>query len=322
LNAMIKYLVEIAKEQLATWKLVRGEHFLSYVGVHPKALEAFDYYTGAQSGRAVAMPDWRKTDIIQLRHKPLLIKHIKKLIAGYTSAREYFISQLATKLTTSVHQGAFSKVIFRTTDFKTHDLALLRGSELFEVEERNPQRGNRGLGRYLNDYYHDLFGWELEASRRAAANQQVELGILFPCVRWRRELNQALARVTDLQLKPKAIGMMVEVEANLEEIRQLAGDLTEYSSQSRTTPMFLFGLEDLTQSMEAASREDPKMISFYEKISPALMRGVTHALNNSQGVDFGIHTSTLESIAGRNPEFAALLATSISFLVEDHLIDS
>lgn len=332
-----KYLIERAKRQLSTWKLVRGEHFLSYIGVHPKALEYFDSHQDHSTKNHIEI--WEECKIgVDTPRNPLPIEYLRVLITGYTSAREYFIDQLALKITSSVYESKTNKVIFRTTDFKSHDLKDLIGSEYFEVKERSPQIGNRGLGRYLQPAYHELFDWELEACRRAASNYQIELSILFPFVRTPSQLKQGLARVTDLGVKPTAIGMMIEVPNNVFMVQDFINVLKDHTNHYHETPMFLFGLADLTQTIGVVSRDDPVMVRGfkildpavkgidtivpYDEAAPVVVKSVEHVLSNAleQGVQCGIHTDTLESITGRNPDFAALLTTYISFLVEDHCL--
>jgi hypothetical protein len=359
ISTATKYLIERAKEHLPNWKLVRGEHFLSYLGIHPKALEAFDHHTGAHLRQIPELTDWQKNDVDRLRQRPALIEQIKELIAGYPSAREYFISQLASELISCVSESRTNKIIFRTTDFKTHDLAHLEGANLFEVKERSPQIGNRGLGRYLQPHYQELFDWELESCRRVAGNRQVSLAILFPLVRWPEQLKQGLHRLTEMDVRPRGVGLMVETPSNVLQIDDFITLLKEQRwksswrffsvirnvRQRRTydyhaIPMLVFGIADLTQGTLSAARDDPQMvegidisvpgeetpvtIKLYDEANSAVVASVKHVLIRAldQEVPCGIHTDTLESLAGRDPQFAALLATNISFLVEDHwLVD-
>lgn len=311
-----------SRNYLPTWNLVRGENFLSYIGIHPKALEAFDYYTAFHSGQIQEIPNQHKNDANQLQQKPNFIKHIKGLIDDYTSAREYFISQLASKLISSSSESKINKVIFRTTDFKSNEMVHLIGSELYEVKEFSPQMGNRGLGRYLQPAYRDLFNWELEACRRAILDQQIELAIIFPFVRVPSQLEKGLAIVSEMDVKPKSIGMMIEVPSNVLEIRILINILTRHTNAYHITPMFLFGLADLTQGILAASRLSSEFVKsriYYESATEVIVF-VDYVLDNllEAEVPCGIHTEMLESIFHQNIKFAKLLAEHVSFLVEDY----
>ena len=334
-------LIERARLRLPTWTLVRGEHFLAEIGIHPKALEAFDYYTGIESGRRCDVPAHCKTDVDLLREHSWPVKRIEEQLAGHPSAREYFIAQLDAHLQNAASASSGGNVIYRTTDFKAHDLADLEGAELFETAEThgpNPDWGLRGLSRYLQPSYQDLLAWELEACRRSGAIRPVELALIFPFVRFPRELREAIARVDAVAVRPAALGMMIEVASNVFHIADFVDLLTTWASHGSGRSMFLFGLGDLAATAGGVARGSPdvtlKVHPEVQKLSPeipseidmldqsalCIHRMVEHVLAYAlpHRVSCGIHAHSLESIAGQNPQFATLLAGSLTFLVEDY----
>ena len=320
---LASHLIHRAASFLNTCLLVRGEHFLSLLGVHPKALEAFDQ-SGTASPRRHSVPSaYDAEGLKRIQQHPRLMKRIGQQVAAYPSAREYFISQLAERLVAAGHEGRTQYIVFRTTDFKSNELASLLGAEFFEAKERDPQMGVRGLRRYLSPLYRNVFDWELQACRRASSNGRLALGIVFPFVRDPMELQQGLARVAENNAKPTAIGMMIELPINIDYVVHFAAALVGYTSRNKQVPLFLIGLGDLIQFLMAAARDSPSMVSFHEgKLDVSVVRALTHAVTHARkfGISCGIHADMLLSLASHNPDFAVFLATQMSFLVDDHLL--
>lgn len=314
--------IEKININLPTWKLIRGENFLSYLGVHPKALEMFDYYTVFDSNQSTNIPQQHQNNFNKFKKESNLIEHIERLVENYSTAREYFIDRLSSKIESSLNEGKTNKVIFRTTDFKSHDMEHLIGGELFEVKERSPQMGNRGLGRYLDPSYRELFKWELEACRLAGSKNKIDLAIIFPLVREHLQLMQGIRIMVELGIIPTAIGMMIELPTNVTNVRDFLSVLVAHTMIFKETPIFLFGLADLTQMMLGASRESRRMSEVFDITDVGIRRAVSTVLIEASnwGVQCGIHSDTFENIAERDSVFASILEKSLSFLVEDHWI--
>ena len=115
-------LVESVQVKIPTWSMVCGEQLLAEIGYHPLVLASFDGLIG--NIQKSALPE-------------ALIQAIEQDTDGYPSAAEFFIAKLTDKLIQQFRR--YPTVIHRTTDFKTDDLALLRGFEFFETKEAAPR---------------------------------------------------------------------------------------------------------------------------------------------------------------------------------------
>ncbi len=334
-----------ASEEFISWRLVRGEHFLAYMGVHPKVLELFDH------NRSICKNDdqeiWNNCTVgsgIPKGQKS--IEYLRKMInecsvqiseriGGYASGHDYFVRQLASKLLSCAREAKNKKVIFRTTDFKSHDLTGLFGAKWFENADEPSYLGFRGLGRYLHPIYQELFKWELEACDALSKNTGGDFGIIFPCVRTPSELKQGLELVGRMGIMPLAIGMMVELEINVLMIEEFLEVLRNHTDQYQGSPILLIGLGDLTQSIMGASRTDPryteeieiffpvsgrKKIRVYNETDPAVFDALKHTLYVARkyGVECGIHIDILKSIGEENAKMAEVLIKNLKFYVTDY----
>lgn len=316
---LARFRVQRALESKTTLSLVRGEHYLAELGVHPRILEAMDHMNGISNPRSRDAHYRMESLADELQKHPKLVNQVTELSSQHPSARELFTGQLTSILVAASRSNEAGKVVFRTTDFKTNELAHLAGGELVEAKERNPAMGNRGLGRYLQESHAELFQWELEACRRAASHRETTLGIVFPLVRHPGELAEGLRMVLDASLDLAAIGIMVETPGNVIQASEFADVLLQHTRNQGRQPLFLFGLGDLTQSTRRADRGNPAMSKLYDETSLSVQRSVMHVLGvaGSRNVQCGIHASTLESIAERSPEFALVIATHTSWLAVD-----
>jgi len=342
----IKYIREV----FPIWQFVTGEHFLSNIQIHPKALELFDHsrnqYENDDNQR------WKKCtvgsripkDRFSIEYlKQLIRQHteqIKEKIVGYNSAHEYFVHQLANKILSCTKISQNNKIIFQTTDFKCHELEVLLGCDWFEDFARPSQAGFRGLGRYVHPIYQELFRWELEACDMIGRKPEVELCVVFPFVRIPDELKTALDIIKEMKIKLSAVGMMIEVGTNVLMVEEFIQVLKQFTDHYDCTPIFLFDLSDLTLAMGGIPKDHPlankgievqdpllkkkgyERILLFDETAPEVVESVKHVLFSAgkQNVNCGVHYKTLESINETNKDFSVSLINNIDFLVEDSLI--
>ncbi|MFN4046071.1 MAG: pyruvate, water dikinase, partial [Acidilobaceae archaeon] len=105
----------------------------------------------------------------------------------------YFVDKLAEGVARVAGAIYPRPVVVRFSDFKTNEYAKLKGGEKFEIEERNPMIGWRGVSRYVSPAYEPAFRLEVRAIKKAREEWGLKnVWVMFPFVRTTWELERAL----------------------------------------------------------------------------------------------------------------------------------
>ncbi len=269
--------------------LLRAEFSFGYIGIHPRAIIAYDMMrlldaerdgtiTDAERG---ALAHYREAeswaslegDITVLQAHPNVVRQIQTRIKGFTpagwtrpSAIRYFremhyatIGQIAASF------GKDQVKVYRFLDFKLRELKNLIGGDLFfETAERSSMIGYRGQT-YLNAP-ENLAGFELEVEVLADLIEDgVQIDPMLAFVRNPAELQQSLEFVLAIfrrrGIMPRNLGMMSEIPANASQVQEFAQLLSTAAQQYGFQWYFSFGTNDLTQGILHAGRDEPALHS-------------------------------------------------------------
>jgi pyruvate, water dikinase len=270
---------------------------------HPLAGLAYDKYN-ANKIKDPRQKQWVKENVIDPVGEDL-----KTIIGEYGSYQEFYVDKLSTAIIkiASAQIGGQS-IKYRTTDFKTNEYANQKGAFAFEVQENNPMMGNRGLYRMLHPDYIEAFKLELKAIKRAREVQS-NVDIMFPVVRTVEELESVVGLMAqeglfDTEDKP-AIGMMVEVPANIFQSEEFYAKLKELADKYNTEAFMSIGSNDLTQFTLGLGRDNDKMSKMFSENDPAVRRALEIVIKNTR--KYGIKSGLCGQKPSNDPEFAGLL---------------
>lgn len=272
--------------------LLRAEFVLAQMGVHPRALFAYDAGEFEKGGR--------------FERHPRLKKRIFETINGYSSGHRFYVETLGRAIAAiAAVQAPEQAVIYRTTDFKSNEYREMWGGYLFEQEEANPMMGFRGEGRMIDPTYAAVFRWELEAIKFARRMGYRNVAVMLPVVRTPGELKRALDFLAAEGLRRGEdgleIGMMVEVPYN-------ALDLDAFLVDRRGEKRLDFisiGSNDLTQFMLATGRDNDRMRACFDETDPAVVRALESVIRTAKSR--GVKTGLCGQRPSNDPAFAALL---------------
>lgn len=272
--------------------LLRIEFLLGEIGIHPKALLAYD-----------------KGEIVD----ELLREKIQEKIAAYGNGKEYYIKTLSEGLAQFAALFPQSPITIRTTDFKTNEYSELLGGNLYEAQEENPMMGWRGLIRSLCPENREATEMELEAIKRARDMGYPNIQMMFPVVRDPIELigGKALDRIgykgifelmDEVGLKRGEngipVGIMVETPANVVRIDEFIDTGINFVS---------FGSNDLAQFTLASDRDNEliQKVPWYQEINPAVTWGVEHVIKQCK--TRGVKTGICGNAPSNSPTFVKML---------------
>lgn len=276
--------------------LLRMEFLLTEIGVHARALEAYDR---------------------NLITSPELRKRIGEKITGFTSGKDYYVTKLSEGIAQFAAIFPHSKIALRTTDFKTNEYGNLIGGELYETQEANPMTGWRGLIRSLSPENREVTRWELEAIKKARDMGYRNIQLMFPVVRDPIELtggpdleNKGFKGIFEIMdevgLRPGEdefnVGIMVEVPTNVTLIDEFISTGINFIS---------FGTNDLTQFTLAVDRDGNEAIQsipYYKEGNLAIARMVKHVIERCK--KRGIKTGICGQAPSNDPEFVKMLVSA------------
>jgi pyruvate, water dikinase len=242
--------------------LARMEFIINnMIGIHPRALLEVD----------------------QQPHK--LQKIIRRQIAAYPDAREFFVRKVMEGVSTIAAAFQPHPVILRMSDFKSNEYANLVGGEHYEPHEENPMIGFRGAARYLDPTFRVCFEMECEAIRRVRNDMGLtNIELMVPFV---RTLDEARGVSELLAKNGLARGddglrhiMMCELPSNA----VLAEQFLEYFDG------FSIGSNDMTQLTLGLDRDSSLVAASFDERDPAVKAMLKMAIDacRKQGKYVGI----------------------------------
>lgn len=233
--------------------------------------------------------------------KPRERAELAKLMLGYPSAKEYFVSVLAEGIAKLGAAFYPKPVIVRTSDFKTNEYANLLGGHAFEPVEANPMLGWRGASRYYDPKYSPAFALECAAIKRARQKFGLKnLVVMIPFCRTVEEADRVLREMAKNGLRRGQDGlevyMMVEIPSNVILAREFAKRFDGFS----------IGSNDLTQLTLGVDRDSALVRHLYDERNLAVKTLIASVIQDAK------RTKTKIGICGQAPsdypDFAEFLA--------------
>ncbi|MDF1677511.1 MAG: phosphoenolpyruvate synthase [Legionellaceae bacterium] len=200
--------------------LARLEFLISNtIGIHPKALLAFDDLKDAELKQKIA----DKT-------------------AAYASPVAYYVERLKEGIATIAAAFYPKPVIVRLSDFKSNEYANLLGGPLYEPEEENPMLGFRGASRYVAPEFSDCFALECQAVKAVRESMGLNnVEVMIPFVRTVKEASKVIDVLNANGLRRGENGLRVIMMCELPSNALLAEAFLEHFDG------FSIGSNDLTQ---------------------------------------------------------------------------
>ena len=304
--------VEDATLPLVRWVFERGERFIETLGAHPRLLEYYDH---------VEVFGQRAEDFDFGFQQPVgdpPLAAARTVVPAGISAREWFIEGLSRRLIEAARRSDHASLVYASTDFHTGRLAGLAGSRWIEAQERNPDRGMRGLGRYLQPCYAELLRWEIEALLRAS-DEVGRVTLVFPLVRLPSELVAGVQVAVAAGLRFDAIGLVAESPSNVigiaDFVAAVAPTLREIGSPlaivlDRAAIQAAAGLPAGDDTSQGSAILLTMMTTLVDQ---ALQAGETAGVT----IRLGMRAGELDLLRGADARTALWLARRLSFLLED-----
>ncbi len=273
--------------------LARAEFILVSIGIHPRAIEAYDNMKALEGDTSYTLTERERRDVEILKGNPKLIQAIEDKIHGYPSAKEYYIQKMYGGIASmAAANGLHQKVLYRFNDFKQNELNKITGGQEFGLIEEASMIGDRGTGWLLKEENRTALGMEMEALRRAYEAGYTNVGAFFAFVRTPDELREGLSRFEELDMPLDTVGMMVELPPNVIQAHEFGALLAEYAKRTGKHVFFSFGTNDLTQLTRVAGREEPFVKELFSEANPAVVGSLRHvvktvvAMRQKYNVDF------------------------------------
>ncbi|MFP4332320.1 MAG: pyruvate, water dikinase [Campylobacterales bacterium] len=233
--------------------LARMEFIINnYIKAHPIAL--YDIYNGKK--------DVQDYDAI------------KKLIAGYDNAKEFFIKKIAEGV--GMIAAAFypDPVIVRTSDFKSNEYKKMVGGAKYEPHEENPMIGYRGASRYYSKQYKPAYEWEIQALAYARDEMGLSnIKVMVPFLRTPSEGEEVIKIMEANGLKRGKDGLELYVMCELPTNVILADEYLKMFDG------FSIGSTDLTQLTLGVDRDGELVSHIFDERDPAVMRMLELAID-------------------------------------------
>ncbi|MBI4436700.1 MAG: phenylalanine ammonia-lyase [Candidatus Omnitrophica bacterium] len=259
--------------------LARAEFILVGVGIHPRAILAYDNLKGLEKDSNTSLTMDERGDVEKLRAHPQLVAQIERRVAGYPSAREYYVRKFYEGLASmAAANGIHQKVLYRFNDFKQNELLQITGGGVFGSRERATMLGDRGTGWLLKEENREVLGLELEALKRVYEAGYTNIGAFFAFVRTPEELRKGLKRFQEVKMPLHTVGMMVELPSNVIQADEFADLLAQYAKETGKDVFFSFGTNDLTQTTRRAGREEPLVKALFQESHPAIVNSIRHVV--------------------------------------------
>ncbi|MFW6308214.1 MAG: putative PEP-binding protein, partial [Campylobacterales bacterium] len=199
---------------------------------------------------------------------------IKKLIAGYDNAKEFFIKKIAEGV--GMIAAAFypDPVIVRTSDFKSNEYKKMVGGAKYEPHEENPMIGYRGASRYYSKQYKPAYEWEIQALAYARDEMGLSnIKVMVPFLRTPSEGEEVIKIMEANGLKRGKDGLELYVMCELPTNVILADEYLKMFDG------FSIGSNDLTQLTLGVDRDGELVSHIFDERDPAVMRMLELAID-------------------------------------------
>ncbi len=234
--------------------LARTEFIINNtIGIHPKALIEYD----------------SKPDIIPNDVKA----QIKRRIAGYQSATDFYIHKLAEGVATLAAAFAPKPVIVRLSDFKSNEYEHLIGGTFYEPKEENPMIGFRGASRYVASSFSDCFALECQAIKKVRNDMGLtNIEIMIPFVRTVDEAKNVIELLKQNGLQRGVDGLRIIMMCEIPSNALLAEQFLAYFDG------FSIGSNDLTQLTLGLDRDSSLVADMFDERNEAVKILLTKAI--------------------------------------------
>ena len=194
---------------------------------------------------------------------------------------EGYIDQIVDGVSALAGPFGDRPVILRLMDFKTNELAKLRGGDFYEKAEENPMLGFRGAFRYQKRV--DTFALELEAIRKVREVHK-NLHIMVPFVRTPEELKWTLEFMAMHGLERGVDGLKVWMMAEVPSNFLLLDEFIDVGIDGMSV-----GSNDLTQLVLGRDR-DNALLGELDERDPAVMKAIETIVRGcrARGITVGI----------------------------------
>lgn len=210
---------------------------------------------------------------------------IERMTEGHPDRSEYFVGRLANGIARLAASRWPTRVVVRTSDFKTNEYAKLLGGRPFEPDEANPMIGWRGASRYYSDGYREGFALECRALRRVRDDMGLtNVVVMIPFCRTLGEADRVLEVMEAEGLVRGENGLRVYVMAEIPANVILAEQFAERFDG------FSIGSNDLTQLTLGVDRDSEALAHVFDETDPAVVRSIqlliarAHAAGRSVGL--------------------------------------
>jgi len=211
------------------------------IGVHPKALLAFDSLDEATRGE------------------------VQRKIAGYPDPVAFYVSRLTEGIATIAAAFAPAPVIVRLSDFKSNEYANLIGGRQYEPHEENPMLGFRGASRFVSDSFRDCFELECRALRRVREDMGLtNVWAMIPFVRTPEEGRQVIEVMREFGLEQGKHDLRIIMMCELPSNALLADRFLDIFDG------FSIGSNDLTQLTLGLDRDSGLIAQLFDERNDAV----------------------------------------------------
>jgi len=206
-----------------------------------------------------------------------LRRQIDEKIAGYSGAKDFYISKLKEGIATIAAAFAPEPVIVRLSDFKSNEYINLLGGELYEPDEENPMIGYRGTSRYLSADFRESFAMECQALRSVRDDMGlINLQVMVPFVRTLGEASDIIDLLAELGLVRGENGLKILMMCELPSNAIMAEEFLQYFDG------FSIGSNDLTQLTLGLDRDSGLVAHLFDERDPAIYKMLSMAIKACQ----------------------------------------
>ncbi len=242
--------------------LLRSEFIINnFIQIHPNALLAYDKHNKFQNVN-------NEINDSELWNK------IEKLIYGYKSGKDYYITKLAygiSRIAVAFHPHP---VIVRFSDFKSNEYCNLPGGKYFEPDEENPMIGWRGCSRYYSNNFRKAFGMECQAILKVREEMGLtNVVVMLPFCRTVEECIQVQKTMKYYGLERGVNGLEVYLMCEIPSNVVMATEFAEHIDG------FSIGSNDLTQLTLGLDRDSGLVSHLFNERNTAVKRMISMAIN-------------------------------------------